>query len=64
LEAGDSLVDVARRELVELLVIAKDDDCDIDGTENTELVCLLEQAAFALQEGAATKKPLALTGLK
>lgn len=64
LEAGDGLVDVAGRELVELLVVAKDDDCDVDGTEYTQLVCLLEQAAFALQESAATKKPLALTGLK
>jgi hypothetical protein len=64
LEASDRLVNITRRELVELLVITKDDDSDVDRTEYAQLVCLLEQAAFALQEGAATKKPLALTGLK
>lgn len=64
LETTDSLVDVARRELIELLVVAKDDDSDVDGAEHAQLVCLLEQAAFTLQEGAATQKPLALTRQK
>jgi hypothetical protein len=64
LEAGDRFVNITRREFIELLVVTKDDDSDVDGTEYAQLVCLLEQAAFALQEGAATKKPLALTGLK
>lgn len=64
MEATDGLVDVAGRKLIELLVVAKDDDSDVDGAEDAQLVCLLEQAAFTLQEGAATKKPLALTGQK
>jgi hypothetical protein len=32
--------------------VAKDDDGDIDGAEDGKLVGLLEQAAFALEEGA------------
>ena len=51
--AANGLVDVARGKLVQLLVVAEDDDCDVDGAEDRELVRLLEQAAFALQEGAA-----------
>lgn len=51
LEATDGLVDVAGRKLIELLVVAKDDDSDVDGAEDAQLVCLLEQAAFTLQEG-------------
>lgn len=47
-------MDVAGRELVKLLVIAKDDDRDVDRAEYTQLVSLLKQAAFSLQEGAAT----------
>lgn len=54
LETCDSLMNVAGRELVKLLVVAKDNDGDIDGAEYTQLVSLLEQAAFSLQEGAAT----------
>lgn len=52
--ASDGLVDVARGELVELLVVAKDDDGNVDRAEHGELMSLLEQAALALQEGAAT----------
>ena len=55
LEAPHGLVDVAGRELVEFLVVAENDDSDVDGAENAELVCLFEQAAFALQEGTDTK---------
>lgn len=51
LETCDSLMNVAGRELVKLLVVAKDNDGDIDGAEYTQLVSLLEQAAFSLQEG-------------
>ena len=50
---SDGLVDVARRELVQLLVVAEDDDGHVDGAEHGELVSLLEQAALALQEGSA-----------
>jgi hypothetical protein len=49
---ANGLVDVARRELVQLLVVAKDDDGHVDGAEHRELMRLLEQAAFALQKGA------------
>jgi hypothetical protein len=49
---ANGLVDVARRKLVQLLVVAEDDDGHIDGAEHRELVRLLEQAAFALQKGA------------
>ena len=50
--ATNGLVDVARRELVQLLVVAEDDDSHVDRTENGELVGLFEQAALALEEGA------------
>lgn len=50
----DGLVDVTRRELIQLLVVAEDDDGNVDRAEHRELVGLLEQAAFALQEGSAT----------
>ena len=51
LEATNDLVDVRRRVFIQLLVVAKDNDGDVDGAEDGELVCLLEQAALALQEG-------------
>jgi len=47
---ANRLVDVARRKLVQLLVVAKDDDGNVDGAQHRELMRLLEQAAFALQE--------------
>jgi len=53
LVAADGLVDVAGRKLVELLVVAEDDDGDVDRAQHGELMRLLEQAAFALQESAA-----------
>ena len=34
--------------------MAEDDDGNVDGAEHRQLVSLLEQAAFALQEGAVT----------
>lgn len=54
LEAADDLVDVGRRVLVQLLVVPEDDDGDIHGAEDGELVRLLEQAALALEEGDRT----------
>jgi hypothetical protein len=50
---ANGLVDVARRKLVQLLVVAEDDDGDVNRAEHGELMRLLEQAAFALQESAA-----------
>ena len=35
--------------------MAKDNDSDVDGTEDRKLVGLLEQAAFALEESAEKK---------
>lgn len=64
LEAANGLVNVAGRKLVKLLVVAKDDDGNVDGAEDAQLVGLFEQAALALQKGTGTKKPLALPGLK
>lgn len=50
LEAADNLIDVGGRVLVQLLIMAEDDDSNVDGTEDGELMGLLEQAAFALEE--------------
>lgn len=60
--AADGLVDVAGRELVQLLVVAEDDDCDVDGAEDGKLMSLLEEAAFALQKGAAEESVSGLGG--
>lgn len=47
----DQLSHVARRVLVQLLVLAEDEDGDIDRAKDGELMCLLEKTTFALQEG-------------
>lgn len=52
LVAANGLVDVAGRELVQLLVVAKDDDGHVDGAEDRQLVGLFEEAALALEKGA------------
>lgn len=46
----DQVSHVVRGVLVEFLVTAEDEYGDIDRTEHGELVRLLEQAAFSLQE--------------
>jgi len=51
LKPPDNLIDIRGRVLVQLLVMTENDDGDIDGAEDGELVRLLEQAAFALEEG-------------
>lgn len=51
LEPRDDVVDVRRGVLVELLVVSEDDDGDIDRAEDGKLMRLLEQAAFAFEEG-------------
>jgi len=56
LESADCVVDIARAELVQLLIVSEDDDRDIDLTENTKLVCFLEQTTLALEKGSARKK--------
>lgn len=47
---GDEISHIRRRVLVELLVVAKDEDGDIDGAEDGQLVGLFEQTALSLQE--------------
>jgi len=44
---------VSRRKLVQLLVVAEDDDCNIDGTQDRQLMRLLEEAAFSLKKSSA-----------
>ena len=53
LEFADGLADIVGGEFVELLIMAEDDDGDFDLTEDGQLVGLLEQAAFALEESSA-----------
>lgn len=50
--SGDEFSHVARRVLVELLVLAKDEDGDIDRAEDGELMRLLEETTLALKERA------------
>lgn len=52
LDPSYHVIDIIGREFIELFVVAKDDHSDIDGTEDREFVRFLEQAAFALEEGA------------
>ena len=49
--ATNGLVYITGGELVEFLVVAEDDDGDVDGAQHGELMRLLEQAALALEEG-------------
>ena len=49
------LSNITTRIFVQLLIIAKDYDRDINGTENGELMRLLKQAAFALKERSVGK---------
>ena len=44
----NDLGNIARGELVKLLVVTKNDDRHIDGAEDGKLVSLLEQAALSL----------------
>lgn len=53
LKATDDFVDVRRRILVQLLVVPEDDDGDVDGAEDGELMRLFEQTPFALEKGDA-----------
>ena len=46
------LVDVAGGKLVQLFVVPKNDNCDVHRTQDRKLVCLLEETAFSLEEGA------------
>ncbi len=50
------LVDVARRELVQLLVVTEDDDGNVDGAEDGQLVRFLEETAFSLEERSARQQ--------
>lgn len=56
--ACDEVPHVAGRVLVQFLVLAKDEDGDVNRAEDRELVCLLEQAAFALEECAVVWRQL------
>lgn len=51
----DQLSHVTGRVLVQLLVLAKDEDGHIHRAKHRELMCLLEQTALALQEGAGVR---------
>src|SRR4051794_7376487 len=48
----DEIAHVRRRVLVELLIIAKDEDGNIDGAEDGQLMRLLEQATLSFEKGS------------
>lgn len=52
----NELMHVGRRVLVELLIVAKDEDGHIDGTQDGELVCLFKQAALSLEKRSAREE--------
>lgn len=49
---AQSLVNVTRRKLVQLLVVPEYYDSDVDRAKHGQLVRLLEKTAFAFQESA------------
>jgi hypothetical protein len=51
--SGEDLSNIAARVFVQLFVIAKYNDRNVNRAENGKLMRLLEQAAFALQESSA-----------
>jgi hypothetical protein len=53
---ANRLIDVARRKLVQLLVVPKDDDGHVDRAQHRELMRLLKEPAFALQERAVGRQ--------
>jgi hypothetical protein len=52
LVSADGFVDVSRGELVQLLIVTEDDDGDIDGAEDRQLMCLLEQTTFTFEKSS------------
>lgn len=54
LEASYCFVDVTRGELVQLLVVTKDYDSDVDLAEDGQFMRLLEETALALEKGAVS----------
>jgi len=52
LEPADCLIDIAGRVFVELLVVTKYDNGNVNGAKHGELMGLLEETTFALEEGA------------
>jgi hypothetical protein len=48
--SGNKITHVCRRVLVQLLIVAEDENGNIDGAQDGKLVCLLEQAALTLKE--------------
>lgn len=62
--SADDLVDVSRRELIELLVVTEDDDSDVDRAQYRQLVRLLEQTSLSLQKCSGTRdRPVSMLGL-
>lgn len=53
LVSGDEIAHIRGRVFIELLVGAEDEDGDVGGAENGQLVSLLEETELALKEGAA-----------
>ena len=47
------LANVSGRKLVQLLVVAEDDDCNIDRTQDRQFMRLLEEAALSLEKSSA-----------
>jgi hypothetical protein len=51
--SGEYLSNIAARVFVQLFVIAKYNNCNVNRAKYGKLVGLLEQAAFALEESSA-----------
>ena len=49
------LIDITRRELVQFLVMTKDDNSNIDRTQDGQLVRLLEKTSLSLEKGSICK---------
>jgi hypothetical protein len=61
LVSGQDLANISAGVLVQLFIISKYYDSHINGTENRELMRLLEETAFALEKGSGEKSELVKT---
>ena len=59
--SSDCLIDVARGELIQLLVVPKDNNSHVDGTQYGQLVRFLEETALAFKECSVSDAALALS---
>ena len=54
--SGEGVIDVARRELIQLFILTEDDHSDIHRAKYRQLMCLFEEASLAFEKGAEARR--------